>query len=112
MCIIFFDNSFYICRFSARGGFGIIYIGDLKKSGGSVQKVAIKVAKVAWDQKYEDMLFNEAKIMAQFDHKNVVKLLAFQKSPLKVVMEYLELKNLELAIQASTLLNNCYFICP
>ncbi|XP_018564479.1 ephrin type-A receptor 4a-like isoform X1 [Anoplophora glabripennis] len=84
-----------ICEFD-RGAFGIVSLGELTRSDGSVQKVVIKKA---GNKKHESMLLKEAKVMVQLDHKNVVKLLAFQKGNFKIVMEYMEWQSIDDAVQ-------------
>lgn len=83
-----------LCRFSGQGDFGMVTLGKLSQSRCSF--VAIKAAK---DEGSGDVLLGEAKIMAGLDHKNVIKILAFQKAPAKVVMEFVEGGNLRGAVE-------------
>lgn len=60
-------------------------LGSLKEPRPSL--VAIKVAS---NDKSSNILLEEAKIMARLDHVNVVKILMFQRQPMKIVMEFVE----------------------
>lgn len=39
---------------------------------------------------YVQMMKAEAKVMANFDHVNVVKLIGLQNTPFKIIMEYMQ----------------------
>ncbi|KAJ8946130.1 hypothetical protein NQ314_008951 [Rhamnusium bicolor] len=69
------------------GGFGVVTLGRLRKPDGSSVTVAVKRAIKNINNK---ICLEEAKIMAQFDHENVVNILAFQENPPIIAMEYME----------------------
>ncbi|XP_018564466.1 ephrin type-A receptor 4a-like [Anoplophora glabripennis] len=72
------------------GDFGIVSFGKLGDS-----LVAVKRAKHGC---VGTKLLQEAKIMAGLDHENVVKLVAFQRDPTKIVMEYVQGVTLNTAV--------------
>ncbi|XP_074030191.1 ephrin type-A receptor 1 isoform X1 [Leptinotarsa decemlineata] len=71
-----------------RGAFGIITKGIMRNPDGSSEKVAIKST---LKEEYNYMIQNEAEVLSQLVHKNVVKLLRFQKNPMKIVLELMDL---------------------
>ncbi|XP_018564496.1 tyrosine-protein kinase CSK-like [Anoplophora glabripennis] len=73
------------------GDFGMVLLGQIGNS-----LVAVKEAK---NTNASEALLHEAKIMAGLDHKNVVKLVGFQKSPMRIVMEHVQGGNLKAAIE-------------
>ncbi|CAG9827147.1 unnamed protein product [Diabrotica balteata] len=70
----------------AQGGFGRIYIGTLKKTDGSTNKVIIKKSLPG----KEKFLKSEATILSQLDHKNIIKIVSFVTDSMEIVMEFME----------------------
>lgn len=81
------------------GGFGEVYRGYLDKPGAPSVAVAIKETK---HERLNGMFVEEAEVMAQLDHRNVLKILAITKDEdiTKIVLEFMEEKDLFSAIMA------------
>ncbi|CAH1113626.1 unnamed protein product [Psylliodes chrysocephalus] len=73
------------------GGFGIIRKGTFCLNNGSEKIVAVKSPNKV---DYKLGIRREAIIHSQLDHPNIVKMIAFQKKPTKLVMEFMENQSL------------------
>ncbi|XP_018568396.1 ephrin type-A receptor 4a-like [Anoplophora glabripennis] len=78
------NDEFYIL---GEGSFGLVTLGTLRKPDGCVAKVALKGAN---NSKFVKMMKEEAKVMTNFDHDNVVKFFGVQETPFKIIMEYMQ----------------------
>ncbi|XP_028141490.2 tyrosine-protein kinase SYK [Diabrotica virgifera virgifera] len=77
------------------GGFGVIYLGKLRESGGPRMDVIVKGAL----PKKEKYLKSEAIILSPMDHKNIVKMISFITEPMEIVMEYMEYGSLDRCLE-------------
>ncbi|GLV31114.1 FER tyrosine kinase [Carabus blaptoides fortunei] len=69
-----------------RGNFGEVYKAQLKSNG---QEVAVKTCKVQIPDEHKKKFLQEGRILKQYDHPNIVKLIGIcvQKQPIMIVME-------------------------
>jgi eukaryotic-like serine/threonine-protein kinase len=77
-----------------RGGMADIYVARVSTELGGVRRVVIKliVPELAQNQKFSDMLTQEAKLAAKLNHANVVQVIDLGRfsSDLYIAMEYVE----------------------
>ena len=61
------------------GGMATVYIGRATRDDGSEERVALKVIRdeLAQDEQFKSMFIDEAKILAQLSHRNVIHTLEF-----------------------------------
>ena len=105
MCII---NVMIICRITGElgsGEFGIVTHGKWTPSSDKEVEVAIKTLNSDASDKDRLRFIQEAAIMCQFDHENVVKLHGVvTEDPRMIVLEYMsrgDLKNILMKLQFS-----------
>lgn len=69
-----------------RGNFGDVYKGRLRATD---QEVAVKTCRVTVAEEHKRKFLQEGRILKQYDHPNVVKLIGIcvQKQPIMIVME-------------------------
>lgn len=87
------SNRLYCTQAIGEGHFGKVFVAEAE---GLTQHqlrttVAVKVLKEHDDQRAREQFFQEMKVMAQFDHPNVLKLLAVctRKRPFFIITEYM-----------------------
>ena len=87
------------------GEFGVVAHGKWTQSPHKEVEVAIKMLNPDASDKDRLRFLQEAAIMCQFDHKNVIKLYGVvTESPIMIVLEYMsrgDLRNLLLKLQSS-----------
>ncbi|KAL6088856.1 hypothetical protein STEG23_022679, partial [Scotinomys teguina] len=68
-----------------KGNFGEVYKGTLKDN----TEVAVKTCKEDLPQEFKIKFLQEAKILKQYDHPNIVKLIGVctQRQPVYIIME-------------------------
>lgn len=69
----------------AVGGFGYVVKGQLIQENNTAVNVVIKYSKSLDKDRF---LKNEACVMANLNHNNIVKILAFVQQPMMIIMEY------------------------
>ncbi|KAJ8913737.1 hypothetical protein NQ315_007454 [Exocentrus adspersus] len=69
-------------------------LGRLIQPDGSTRQVAIKAGKKNLDKE----MLREANTLARLNHRNVIKLVAFQRIPMRIVTEHMEWGNLSSAV--------------
>lgn len=79
------------------GSTGRIYSGILMK-GGIKYQVAVKRPKA---NEYCKVLFHDALMLSQFNHKNIIKLIAVSDSQPEIALELMDLGNLNNALEVS-----------
>lgn len=69
-----------------QGNFGDVYKAKLKSTN---QEVAVKTCRVALPDENKRKFLQEGRILKQYDHPNIVKLIGIcvQKQPIMIVME-------------------------
>ena len=69
------------------GNFGIVHKAEWTKSNGKIVEVAVKTLKPGANEKEKVKFLQEAAIMGQFTHANVVKLYGIVHDPEQVYMK-------------------------
>jgi len=86
------------------GEFGVVNLGTWKPSSTKVVQVAIKTLNTDSTDKDRLRFLQEAAIMCQFDHENVIKLYGVvTDAPAMIVLEYMshgDLRNVLLKLQS------------
>lgn len=69
-----------------QGNFGDVYKARLRSTG---KEVAVKTCRVTVPDEHKKKFLQEGRILKQYDHPNVVKLIGIcvQKQPIMIVME-------------------------
>ena len=92
------QNVFYrILKELGSGEFGIVTLGLLSRAHDNVEvEVAVKTLRDDASDKDKLRFFQEAAIMCQFDHQNVITLHGVVKeAPMMIVLEYMSHGNLQ-----------------
>ena len=77
------------------GEFGVVILGLLSRANGNVE-VAVKTLIADASNKDKLRFLQEATIMSQFDHQNVIKLHGVVKeTPMMIVSEFMSLGDLQ-----------------
>lgn len=88
-----------ICVFSKIGAFGLVKLGEYKSTN-CIQQVAVKLLKKRGSQEIDSedriIFYQEAAIMSQFDHPNVVSIygVTVDNAMPYMVLEYMGRGNL------------------
>jgi tyrosine-protein kinase Fer len=72
-----------------KGNFGDVFKGTWRKENGHLKEVAVKTCKVNLPDEQKRKFLNEARILQQYNHKNIVRFIGIcvQKEPIMLVME-------------------------
>jgi len=101
--VIYFYIYFRICEELGSGEFGLVARAMWKPSSRKKVEVAVKTLNKDVSAKDRVRFLQEAAIMCQFDHKNVVKLYGVvTDEPVMIVLEYAsrgDLRNLLIRFQ-------------
>lgn len=81
-----------------------IYFGNCVKNG-IQKKVAIKRPKIDFD----GVVVREGMLLAQFDHENIIKLIAVSFEEPEIALEYMELGSLVSALRVSSFLSTFFY---
>jgi serine/threonine protein kinase len=88
----------------ARGGMGVVHLGEIQGPGGFAKRVVVKELKpeLATDARYRDMFLDEARIAARLSHPNIVQTFEVASAGDRwfMVLEHLEGASLDRVIRA------------
>jgi len=111
ICLAYSHSIFYLNRSLetlGKGEFGVVTRGKWKSGSHQEIEVAIKTLNVDASDKDRLRFFQEAAIMCQFDHPNVIKLHGVViEPPVMIILEYMsrgDLRNLLLKLRSSLVL--------
>lgn len=85
--IIYLHNCYlHCCICRLQGNFGDVYKARLRSTN---KEVAVKTCRVTVPDEHKKKFLQEGRILKQYDHPNVVKLIGIcvQKQPIMIVME-------------------------